>query len=670
MGKQAQSKKSGSPSTSLFARVERHVPLLIILLTFIFYGNTLRNGYSVDDELNTHLNPQVAGGFKAIPEILTSVYYQEEGNVGKLSFGYRPMAKVTFAIEAGLFGNKPGRLLAVSHFVNILLYALTILILYSVLKKLFKTLHPSFPLMISLLFLAHPLHTEVVASLKNREEILSLMGGLGALYYLIRYTETNYHKYLLYSILAFIAGYLSKSSILTFLIIYPLSLYLFTETKYKKLFTVTAIFLVVLLASQILPRIWLPDQIRPTEIVENPLYMDHNLSHRIGTGMVVLLHYLYQLILNPGDMAFYYGFDMFPVVGITDITAIMSLAIHIGLLGIAIWQWNRQKVISYAILFYLVTISMYSNILVPVAGIAAERFIFIPSIGVCIALALGIMRISRTQKTDWLKYKPDALYSIVIMIVIMAIYGTITINRNADWKDVPTLYKADVLKLERSVKANTQYAGNILYSIFNGRPPKEPTREDVRTMMLHFDRALKIKPDYYDALNSKGSIYSTLLGEQDEAIKFFLMATKSKPEATAAWINLGYSYLEKGNYNKAIEAYERVLELDPRRMKAIFKLAEVYQKKGDLANAILMNEKAMQIDTTSELPYINIGNYYLLAHDTAAAITWWQKAAEKQPLEELSRNLSRHFEQIGDKEKAEYYRQKADEAKGIVIIHK
>jgi len=657
------------PAT-FFSRVERYIPLLIILLAFIFYGNTLKNGYSLDDELNTHINPQVAGGIKAIPDILTSMYYQEEGNIGKLSFGYRPLTKITFAIEASLFGNNPKRLLKVSHFMNVLLYALTILILLSVLKKLFKAWHPAFPLMISLLFLAHPLHTEVVASLKNREEILSLMGGLGALYFLLRYTETNHWKYLVFSVLTFIAGYLSKSSILTFLIIYPLSLYFFTDIKHRKLLIVTAIFLVVLLASQILPRLWLPDQIRPTELVENPLFMDHSLSHRIGTGMVVLLHYLVQMILNPADMAFYYGFDMFPVVGITNVTAIMSLLIHIGLFCVAVWQWNKQKVISYAILFYLVTISMYSNIIVPVVGIAAERFLFIPSIGFCIALALGIMRISRTRKENWMRFKPDSLYASTLMILIMVIYAGITINRNADWQDLPTLYKADIPKLERSVKANTQYAGNILYTIFNGQPPKEPTREDVRTMLLHFNRALKVQPDYYDALNSKGSIYSTLLGEQDEAIRLFLLATKSKPKITAAWINLGYSYIEKGNYNKAIEAYERVLELDPKRMKAIFKLAEVYQKKGEISEAIALNERAMQMDTASELPYINIGNYFLLAHDTAMAVTWWQKAVEKQPLEQLSRNLSLHFQRIGNQEKAEYYRRKADEAKGVVIIHK
>jgi len=510
----------------------------------------------------------------------------------------------------------------------------------------------------------------VVASLKNREEILSLMGGLGALYYLLRYTDTNKLKHLFFSVLCFVGGYLSKSSILTFLVIYPLTLYFFTPFNRKKLFIISGLFVALLIIVQILPKLWLPEQIRPNDLIENPLYFDHNLSHRIGTGMVVLLHYLMQLTINPANMAFYYGFDMFPIVSMTNPVALVSILIHLGLLAIAIWQWNKRTVLSYAILFYLVTISMYSNVVIPVVGIAGDRFLFIPSIGFCLALAYGIFLVARRYKENWKSMKPNTLYVVPILTVILLIYGGITINRNADWKDLPTLYKADIPGLERSVKANTQYAGNILYEIFNGQPRRQPTREDVQTMIRHFEMALKIKPDYYDALNSLGSIFSTLLGEQDKAIILFKRATESKPEATAAYINLGYAYVEKKDYDKAVSAYKKVLELDARKMKAILKLAEIYQKKGVVDSAIAMNQQAILVDTASEVPYINIGNYYLLAHDTATAVTWWQKAAEKQPLEQLSRNLSIHFQQKGDMEKAAYYRKKAEDAKGVVIIHR
>lgn len=670
MDKRNPIKTSGPAQTTALPFPLRYSQLIILLLTFILYGNTLKNQYALDDELNTHLNQQVARGFGAIPEILTSVYYQEEGNTGKLSFGYRPVAKVTFAIEAGLFGSNPKLLLMASHFINILLYALTLMILLRVLARLFKSWNPLFPLMVTLLFLAHPLHTEVVASLKNREEILSLMGGLAALYFLLVYAETLHWRQLVYSILCFVAGYLSKSSILTFLVILPLTLYFFTRINPKKLLGISILFVVALIGTQLIPKLFLPDQIRPTEFIENPLFFDTNLMNRAGTGLVILLHYLVQLTINPANMAFYYGFDMFPVVSVTAPVALISLVIHLLLAGIALWQWKQRTIISYAILFYLVTISMYSNVVIPVVGMAADRFLFIPSLGFCLALAYGLWWAARRQKENWVRTQPRPEILFPAMVIILLVYSGITINRNSDWKDLPTLYKADIEKLNRSVKANTQYAGNILYEIFNGQPPVKPTRENVQTMIRHFNQALKVKPDYYDALNSLGSIYSTMLGQQREAIALFEKATLSKPEATAAYINLGYAYLEIKEYDKAIDAYNTVLRLDPGRMKAIFKLAEVYEKKGDFDQAIAINQKAMQMDTSSEIPYINIGNYYLMAHDTATAVEWWQKAVEKQPLEQLSHNLSLHFEQKGDPEKAAYYRQKAKEAKGVIIMHR
>lgn len=650
--------------------IERYAVWIFFLATLLFYGNTLTNRYALDDELNTHLNPQVMRGFSAIPEIFTSVYYHEEGNAGKLSFGYRPMAKVTFAIEAGLFGSNPDLLLKISHLINILLYATTLWVLFLVLRRMFERWNLLFPFAATLLFMAHPLHTEVVASLKNREEILSLLGGLTALYFLFRYADQNQIKYLIFSIFTFAFGLLAKSSILTFLAVFPLVLYFFTSLKPSRLVILTVLFVVVMLAVQFLPKLWLPEQLRPNELVENPLFFDKNLSHRIGTGFVVLLHYLYQLILNPADMAFYYGFDMFPVVSVTDVTAMVSIGLHLALLALAIWLLRSKNPISFAILFYLITLSMYSNILVPVVGIAADRFLFVPSLGFAIALTYALFYLTRRKISEWQKLQPRMMPFASILTLLLVIYGAITIQRNSDWKDLPTLYQADIHKLDRSVKANTQYAGNILYEIFNGQPRREPTREDVKTMVTHFDKAIRVMPDYYDALNSQGSIFSMLLGRQDDAIALFIRATKAKPKATAAYINLGYAFFEKGDYDKALIAYKKVLELDPTRMKAILKMAEVYQKKGEIDSAILMNQKAMVTDTSSEVPYINIGNYYLLAHDTATAVEWWEKAAHKQPLEQLSKNLSLHFQQIGNTEKADYYRRKAEEAKGVVIIHR
>jgi len=86
-----------------------HLYILIFLAAFclLLYANTIPNDYSLDDELVTWTNPQVSKGIKALPEIFTTFYYQASGNVGTIAFGYRPLAKATFAIERSIFGVNP-----------------------------------------------------------------------------------------------------------------------------------------------------------------------------------------------------------------------------------------------------------------------------------------------------------------------------------------------------------------------------------------------------------------------------------------------------------------------------------------------------------------------------------------------------------------------------------
>ncbi|PID92809.1 MAG: hypothetical protein CSA94_02725, partial [Bacteroidetes bacterium] len=78
---------------------------VVFLLAFMLYGNTILNDYSLDDNYVTKGNPKVAKGIKGIPEILSSHYaelYNDDGQM--MSFGYRPVVNITYAIEYELFG--------------------------------------------------------------------------------------------------------------------------------------------------------------------------------------------------------------------------------------------------------------------------------------------------------------------------------------------------------------------------------------------------------------------------------------------------------------------------------------------------------------------------------------------------------------------------------------
>ncbi len=195
---------------------KKHTALLLALFAFLLYANTIGNGYNMDDELVTQKHKLTSKGIKAIPEIFKSPYYSDDMGY---AYEYRPTVLSSFAIEKSLIGESAGK----SHFVNVLLYALLIYLIYIVLQNLLQTYSFWLPLISTLLFAAHPLHTEVVASIKNRDEILALMGAFGAWLIFLRYIETQKHWLLLPAVGVFILGLLSKISIAPLAFLIPLS---------------------------------------------------------------------------------------------------------------------------------------------------------------------------------------------------------------------------------------------------------------------------------------------------------------------------------------------------------------------------------------------------------------------------------------------------------------
>ncbi|NLB27312.1 MAG: hypothetical protein GX820_11550, partial [Bacteroidales bacterium] len=204
---------------------KRYLPIIIFAIAFLLYGNTIYNDYSLDDIYVTQNNPKVMKGLAGIPEIVTGRYVNEEGNI----FGYRPVATITFAIENKLWGQNPH----LGHLINVLLYALSIVLLFNLLKKIFREQHILFLLTVVLLFIAHPIHTEVVASLKNRETLLSFLFSLISLHLFLKWTDNRKVWQVIAGILAFIIAFLSKQDAVTFAAIIPLALFYYTPYQFN-----------------------------------------------------------------------------------------------------------------------------------------------------------------------------------------------------------------------------------------------------------------------------------------------------------------------------------------------------------------------------------------------------------------------------------------------------
>ncbi len=210
--------------------------VIVFLFSFLLYVNSISNDYNLDDELVTRNHRLTSKGISAIPEIFSSPYYQDASGY---SYEYRPIVLASFAIEHSLFGESA----FVSHFINVLLYALVCLLLFVVLKKLLSTYPAIVPFAITILFAAHTAHTEVVCSIKNRDELLGLGFGLLAIFSsIVAVSQKKKYAYFLI-VLFYSAALLSKSTYVAFAFLIPILLLLLIDVQLKNYLLVVVLLL-------------------------------------------------------------------------------------------------------------------------------------------------------------------------------------------------------------------------------------------------------------------------------------------------------------------------------------------------------------------------------------------------------------------------------------------
>ena len=237
-------KKSANSLPAIDNKIRIYVYLCIVFACFIFYGNTLKLNYAFDDMIVITGNQFTKAGFSGIPDIFTTdLFTGFRGKDKNMVAGgrYRPLSIVTFAVEYQFFGANP----MVSHLINIILLFLTGILLYRVFLQLLvlKGIPPdprkwyiSVPFLATLFFIGHPVHTEAVANIKGRDEILSLLLVLVALKLILDYLAKNKLQNIVLAGTSFFLALLSKENAITFLVIIPMTIWFFTKFSFKDCF--------------------------------------------------------------------------------------------------------------------------------------------------------------------------------------------------------------------------------------------------------------------------------------------------------------------------------------------------------------------------------------------------------------------------------------------------
>ena len=592
----------------------RTFAIFSFLIAFLFYGNSISNGFSLDDELVTTTDRKhhenVEKGITGIKAIFSSNYAID----GKQNYEYRPLVTLSYAIEWSLFSDNPERA-SISHFINILLYAICGILLFQLINVLFQGRASYFSAIVVALFMIHPIHSEVVNNLKNRDEMLSLIFGLLAAIQAFKYID----KGQLYSVfigLGFITlSILSKKSNIPFVIIIPMMVYFFREVSWKKIGVVFSVLILTQVIFKIIKVTLLKEEnLRLFNFVENPLY-EMGFVDRIP--VFIYTNYLYiQKLFVPYPLGYYYGFNMIPIVTFSDWRFYASLILVLALGVFALYGFFKKSYLSFGILFFFIAIGGMANLLTPMVGIFAERFTFTASIAFCFILVLLLYKILKIDLFD--EKNNFKIYSSIAVIALPSFI--FTVNRNKDWKSKKSLYVADSNYLKNSAKSNSILGSEMQTEAYflkkEGVFRFTEMMQKVDSALLFYNRSLALYSTYESNLNNRGALYYEFYFDYLESIKSFKKSTDFNATYYEGMLNIANAYC------KIAEGYENILKVIPpsptiksEKTTAVdnfYRNRKIYRSLGLLrqfeANAIAILKTGLNSNAVNTLT-INAKNY-------------------------------------------------------------
>ena len=593
--------------------------LFLALLCLVFYANTFRNGYAVDDFLVIDKNEAISRGIAGIPQLLTSdvfdSYYRRYNANNRLEGGrYRPLALITYAVEQQAFGKTTTsattnttagslKLIYVRHVNNVLLYILSIMVLLYFLRKVVFPAHPLLAFLSVLLFAVHPIHTEVVANIKSRDEILSLLFITLTLTKAYHYVETKKTVDLLLGLLCFFLALLAKEYAVSLLAIIPLMVYLFKqETAGRSLKTVLPFLVVfvlyVAMRYAVVPFAGLQND---DELLNNP-YLLATGSQKIATEIATLLQYI-KLLVFPHPLSVDYSYNQIPYVKITDLVTWLSILFHAFLIAALVVLTKKRHVLAFALAFYLANLLLVSNLLFPIGATMGERLIYHSSLGFSLAVAY-LLYWGYQQLKPAHTVKVSLVAGVLLVVVLCAVK---TIARNKDWESNSTLYRQDVLAAENSAVTNAN-AGNAYLEMASLQNETTTKSELLSKSMEYLNKAISIHPGYTLAYINRGNVYFQQ-GNLERAKQDWDTAKQQYPTHpdlpglyASYYINTAVNnFGSKGQYNEAITTLNKGAAIAPENTILLFNLGFYYNAVGKKDSAIYAFQKIIDINPSDTL---------------------------------------------------------------------
>ena len=588
--------------------------LILGIVVLLAYSNSFRAGLIFDNSVLLSQDPRIhAFSPHNLSLILTKGYWYNRPETGL----YRPLTTFSFLLNYVAFGNGPQP--ASYHWVNLALHEINVLLVYALGLLVFGRRGPSFAL--AALWGLHPLHTEAVTNVVGRADLLAGFGVLAGVLCFAAYLRSAGRRkfwWLVGLAGAQAIGIFSKESAAVLPGVLLLYDWMFGGAGSWRRRALPYGVTLLPLALYLWLRSGLGIHLLPGPI-DNPIVGAGWVAGRL-TAFKVVGKFVW-LFLWPARLSADYSYRAIPVLdwhemGWDDGLALLTAAGLIAVTWFAVFTKPTAKWLRFFILLYWVAYLPTSNLPILIGSIMAERFLYLPSIGLA---GLGVTAAVRWGRAE--SHLPGLAWWGVTAAICLA-FAMRTYSRNADWLDERSLWASAVAVSPESARAHNNL-GTAL-----------PLPDRLPDAIAEFQTALRIRPDDAEAHNNLGSALAHVPGRLSDAIAELQAAVRISPDYAAAHYNLGLALLETpGRLPDALTELQAALRLRPNDAETRNGLGLALLEMPDrLPAAVSEFQAAVAIRPAYAEAHNNLGRAYMReAGRLSEAVAQFEAAVQSRP---------------------------------------
>ena len=600
------------PSINLPEIGNKKIQCLCLFVTILLtYFKTIHFDFNLDDYIIIDTLAGKVNGINDLVSILKLPYNNTD---------YRPIVLLSYGIEQFLFDEiQP----AISHSINVVLYFLICISALKLFSLLFDSKYNLLLFTAVVLFCVHPLNTEVVCSLKCRDNLLSMLFGLNAtIFFMLFLQQTNFKiLYILATVLFSFIALLSKMDAIGFLL-FMVAYLLIYKSKKKIVYVLISFVLVIVIMNVIgsIPKMVFEEPVSEAlkgkvTYTENPLALYFTMVNRCIAFINTVFIYFTKMLPISG-FRYYYGYNYYSILSANSVSffgGILLIVFFISFLIFAIIKQHKTVTLSIVGIFLC---SLYAlNFIVPVAGIVADRYVFISNLFFCLFIVSLLQLIfSYFNKIELTKYA---------FIFIGIIFCVMSFARIPAWKNFKTLIDTDAPKLQHSYEA-MRIAASIYMKEYENTNDEQEKKVYQEKCIFYAKKGIEVYPKNYLLHQFLGQYYFKF-NQINEAKNHLNISLKNDTAKTSNFYLADIYYFSK-NLDSALYFYKAALVQKPSSQVIINNISTIYYEMNDKENCLKFNNDLLAKDSTIFAAQENLGYFYLNNNDTIKAIDYFKKA--------------------------------------------